>query len=330
MEPLPAEALALVEQAYGLGRITRHWSATHGIENRNFFLSSISEGLEREFVLTVMERPAASGGALVPLLDTCAAVGLPVPAPVRTRDGATELSVAGKPAMLCPRLPGRHVVNPTEQQVGSLGRFLARLHTCGSATATMLPSYPRTADWLREHAQSCQPSLPYFSQRMMQDAVSEMASVLRRQDVDRLPKGAIHGDVFRDNVLFNRWGLSGVLDFHHASRGFLTYDLAVAANDWCTDPTGAVDLARLLALLAGYHVIRPLEPAELSYLPAFMLYAGLAFWLSRLLVALEQRRGRADRANDPLVFERIVARRRSTPVYVDPWLLDQKVAARER
>jgi len=330
MEPLPAGVLALVADTYDLGSITGHWPATRGIENRNFFLSCNRDGLDREYVLTIMERPASSGSALGALLDTCAARGLPVPALVRARDGTAEVTIAGKPAILCPRLPGRHVVNPTIEQVGSLGRFLARLHVCTGATASALPPYPRTADWLRGQARSCLPSLPHFTQCMMQDAVSGAASLLRRQDVDRLPQGAIHGDLFRDNVLFNRWGLSGVLDFHHASRGFLVYDLAVAANDWCTDPTGALDPARLGALLQDYHALRALEPAELWHLPAFMLYAGVAFWLSRLRVALEQRSGRADRANDPLVFERIVARRRATMLYVDPWLLDQKVAARER
>ena len=133
----------------------------------------------------------------------------------------------------------------------------------------------------------------------------------------RLPQGPIHGDLFRDNVLFNEWGLSGVLDFHHASHGYLIYDLAVAANDWCTDATGALDEERTLALLRAYHRIRPLHPQELWHFPVFALYAGLAFWTSRLVVTLEQRRGRAVRANNPEELQRIVEHHAAHFFYLD-------------
>lgn len=334
MQPLDEATLDLVAGTFDLGVIRMHWPATRGIENRNFFLSTTRAGIESEYVLTIMESPASSGSAVVPLLDACVAAGLPVPAAVRTREGANGIILAGKPAMVCPRLPGRHVVNPTITQVAAVGRFLARLHTCTSRMAPTLAPYPRTVEWLRTTANGCRGHLPWLSQRLLQDALDDVESLLRRTDIAALPTGAIHGDLFRDNVLFDRWGLSGVLDFHHAARGLLIYDLAVAANDWCAEPNGAMDSGRLQALLAGYHGIRPLHPQELWQLPPVMLYAGLAFWVSRLAVAIEQRRGRADRANDPRAFERVVAERIGNPVRIDAWALagelDQKVAESER
>ena len=106
----------------------------------------------------------------------------------------------------------------------------------------------------------------------------------------------MHGDLFRDNVLFNEWGLTGVLDFHHAARGVLIYDLAVAANDWCTDSTGLMNPDRATTLLRAYHRIRPLSRSEIRLFPTFALYGALAFWLSRLAVSIERERG-AQRAH---------------------------------
>jgi homoserine kinase type II len=309
--------------------VIRHWPAAHGIENRNFFLAAVRGGTALEYVLTLMERPANAGEALVTLLDLCARRGLPVPTPLRTRNGSPILVVDGKHALLCPRLAGRHVLIPTTAQVASLGRFIARLHV-GTTNAVELPAYPRDGEWLEQQARTALPRLPYLQQRLLRDALTDAQALLTRTDVAQLPAGVIHGDLFRDNVLFNHLGLSGVLDFHHAAHGYWIYDLAVAANDWCVDAQGALDQERLLALLSAYGSIRPLESAELWHLPLFLLYAGLAFWLSRLAVALERQQGRTDRGNDPEVFARIVAARRDAPAYVDPWRIDQNVAASER
>jgi len=321
VDRLDLPSLKALVHGYGIGEPVRYWPATSGIENSNYFIvtaqGAAADGAERQYVLTLLERPANAGDALVVLLDTCEAAGLPVPAVLRDRDGRALTELAGKPAMLCSRLPGRHVYNPTERQVEALGRFIARLHVATLASELRLPAYPRDPEWLYEQAESCRGEVPYRVGVLMADTRRQVEAALSRQDVARLPQGPIHADLFRDNVLFNEWGLSGVLDFHHASHGYLIYDLAVAANDWCTDATGALDEERALALLRAYHRIRPLHREELWHFPVFALYAALAFWTSRLVVTLEQRRGRAVRTNNPEEFQRIVEHHAAHFFYLD-------------
>jgi len=328
MHALDDETLASVADAYGLGVVTACWPASRGVENRNYFLSCSAGGHAKEYVLTVMQQPAASGSGLIRLLEACKNAGLPVPAPLRSRSGEVETPIDGQPATVAPRLGGRHVVNPSAGEAEAVGRFLARMHTAADAIAPGLPDYPRTPEWLRSRADDCRPRLCWLRRELLDQALEAVEALLARDDVASLPTGAIHGDLFRDNVLFDRWGLSGVLDFHHASRGFLLYDLAVAANDWCTEPSGVLDAERLLALLRGYHHVRRLDAAEFWLLPAFLLYAALAFWLSRLVVWFAHQQGRASRANDPLPFERIVRSRLTTGMGLDLWLVErQNVAA---
>jgi homoserine kinase type II len=307
---------------YPIGELIRHWPATQGIENSNYFLRTALGGRECHFVLTVLEQPSNAGDAFVPLLDTCEAAGLPVPRIIRTRAGDAFAQLHGQPVIVCPRLSGSHVYNPTLRQVAAVGRFLARLHR---ATADLrLPDYPRDLDWLAQQADACRHAIGWRDAALLDDTRAALASALARHDVAALPRGVIHADLFRDNVLFNEWGLSGVLDFHHASRGLLIYDLAVAANDWCTTGDGALDPERMLALLRAYHRIRPIGRQELWYLPIFALYAALAFWTSRLVVALRKRRGQPVRANDPSEFQRIVQHHRAHCFYLDERLLDPR------
>ncbi len=132
---------------------------------------------------------------------------------------------------------------------------------------------------------------------------------LRQAEADRLPRGVVHGDLFRDNVLFAGDRLTGLLDFHHAAVGYLIYDLAVAANDWCSRPDGRLDPSQANALLAAYRRLRPLTDAELAAFPSFMAYAALAFWLSRLSAASKAQSGLPVRVRDPDEFRRIGADR---------------------
>ncbi len=145
--------------------------------------------------------------------------------------------------------------------------------------------------------------------------------MLRREDVRRLPRGVIHGDMFRDNVLFSERGLTGVVDFHHAATGYWIYDLAVVANDWCNDSSGVLDSDRTLALLRAYHAIRPLTLGEIWYFPMFALYSATAFWLSRLTVSMRRHIDAQVRVNNPEEFQRIVEQHFAHFYYLDARLL---------
>lgn len=307
--------------SYGVGELIRYWPAANGIENSNYFIRTLDQGREREFVLTIMEQPSNAGGAYVPLLDLCRSAGLPVAGIVRNLKGEAIGHYDGKLILLSQRLSGKHVYNPTLKQVAALGRFVARFHLATTGWAEPMPEYPRTAAWLAHQAALVKDHLPYITRSLLTDTTREISHLLARHDVADLPRGVIHGDLFRDNVLFNERGLTGVLDFHHASRGVLIYDLAVAANDWCTDSTGMMNPDRATELLRAYHRIRPLSGAEIRLFPAFALYAALAFWLSRLAVAIERDAGRNVRTNNPEEFERIVAAHHAHFFYLDERML---------
>jgi len=321
LTPLPEDALTDLLSRYDVGPLDAYWPAGGGVENSNYFVRSrgarSARGVSHDFVLTILEQPPAAGALLVPLLDACDLAGLPVAPVIRNRCGEAFDSILGKPALLAPRLLGRHVVNPTLRQCEIVGRFLARFHLATATFALHAPAHPRDREWLRSRFDAVRGRMAYADSSLLEDAIAAVSSGLARHDVADLPRGIIHGDLFRDNVLFTERGLTGVLDFHHASAGYLLYDLAVVANDWCSDSGGLIDKDKALALVRAYHRIRPLTTPEIWFLSFFALYSALAFWLSRLLVATNLHRPAGQVVKNPDEFRRIVRQHLAHFLYFD-------------
>ncbi len=117
------------------------------------------------------------------------------------------------------------------------------------------------------------------------DAVAVLGDELRWLDDQAAirsaaARGLIHGDLFRDNVLFDGARLVGVLDFEQASGGSFVYDLAVCINDWAWADGPRRQTAR--ALVAGYDGVRALPPADRAALPVEVRAAAARFTITRI------------------------------------------------
>lgn len=322
---IETDALHAFFEGYALGTVSDCQLAANGIENSNYFVTLSDHERTRHCVLTILEQPSNTAGrAYVDLLDTCVQAGLPVPAVLRNRDNEAFGSLDDKPALVSQRLPGHHVVNPTNAQTAAIGRFLARYHRSTGHQASYVPDYPRTGDWLQQRLADIDSNVAYADQQLVRHSCASVLKLLGRKDVQALPVSVIHGDLFRDNVLFSNTGLTGVLDFHHAATGYCLFDLAVAANDWCTDADGQLDPDRTLTLLRSYHRIRPLQTAEVWFFSQFALYAGLVFFLSRASARAAQARsgGVSMRLKNPEEFLQVVRQRLAHNFYLDPALLE--------
>ena len=99
---------------------------------------------------------------------------------------------------------------------------------------------------------------------------------------NNLPRGLIHGDIFFDNVLFDRGNLKAIIDFEEACNYYLIFDVGMGILGLCrTD--GKIDLTKARALIKGYEQIRSFEVLEKEYLQFFIEYAATAtswwrFW----------------------------------------------------
>ena len=309
--PVSQHDLAAWLRQYSVGAPEKLEPIKPGIENTNYFVTTT----QGRYVLTLFERlPAAELPFYLNLMAHLARHGIPCPAPIADLSDAFLGTLNGKPAALVTRLPGRSIEAPGEAECRELGLLLARLHLAARSYPAYLEN-PRGPRWWRMAARDVQPFLDAAHWRLL-EAELEFQAQHRFPD---LPRGPVHADLFRDNALFERGRLSGVIDFYFAGVDCLLYDVAVCANDWCLlDPAAdrGLDLARTRAFLSAYHALRPFAPAEREAWPVLLRAAALRFWLSRLHDLHLPRPGELVHAHDPEHFRKVLeVRVRAAP----PW-----------
>lgn len=274
-------------QGYALGRLVDLRGIPGGTENSNFFVST-----ERgEYVLTLIERgPATELAFVIKLLERLHQAGLPVPYALVDRQGQAWQQLNQRPALLQPRLPGRHIERPDASHCHALGQMLARLHGA-TAGAGLQRRSDRGLEWMAAQSRALLDRSPPAERLLL----SQMLPVIERLQQQRpaLPEAVLHGDLFRDNVLFEGHHLTGLIDFHNAFTGWALYDVAICVNDWCLADEAALDERRAEALLAGYASQRRFTALEADIWPDLLRLAALRFWLSRQLAA-EQHAEQAD------------------------------------
>jgi homoserine kinase type II len=218
-------------------------------------------------------------------------------------------SLNGKPATLVTCLPGAPVLAPQAQHCALVGATLAEMHLAGAGFPGSLAN-PRGPEWRREAAREV---MPFLDARRRELLGSEL-EYQRAGAFAELPRGPVHADLFRDNVLFHEEAIGGVIDFYFAGVDSLLFDVAVTVNDWCIDPAGELDPARSDALLASYSRVRRFAEAERRAWPAMLRAAALRFWLSRLYDFYLPRPGELTHAHDPEHFRRVLESRRERTI----------------
>ena len=264
---------------FGIGEL-KSWSAIKtGIENSNYFITTEKHGEDTEFVLTILEDLTFED---VPFFNTIlrhlSHFGLPVPAPYQTLDGMTSTIFCGKPTLVLPKLEGDHLIETSTLHCSAIGKALGEIHVT-LASKNMQRENPYNIDWMEKTIIDVQHLLEDSELRMVNRIASEYAEV---SDLP-LPRGIVHGDLFRDNALFKDDQLTGIIDFYHACTDFYIQDIAITINDWCRDIDGTMDPTRTASLIEGYESVRTLESEEREFLPFFQRAASARFALTRLL-----------------------------------------------
>lgn len=266
--------------AYDLGEKR---SAT-GIEAGTVNTSYALEMGKGRFFLRIYEEQLLPGAeAEARLLVHLAASGVPTPSPVQATDGTAVHVLAGKPAAIFPWVVGDMLCLKavTPAAAHDVGVALARMHLAGPAepVATSLGAGRFGADDLVARCDRVAKSTDVVARALSEPLRDAVIRLDRRRRAD-LPRGLVHGDLFRDNVLWHDGKIAALLDFESAHKGPFAYDLAVTILSWSFRDTFDFDVAR--AIVAGYREVREIEESEREALYVEAVFAALRFTITRI------------------------------------------------
>ena len=294
-----------------IGELVSLEGISSGIENTNYFLTT-NQG---EYVLTLFERLNREQLPFyLYLMKHLADQGIAVPAPQANAQGDILLSVAGKPAAVVNRLEGSSQLEPSPAHCHAMGTTLAHMHLTARSYENQQPNL-RGLSWWNQTVPDILPFLNKAQATILQHELAFQNHVQSSFAYTALPKGAVHADAFRNNVMFVDDQLSGVFDFYFAGVDSWLFDLGVCLNDWCIDlASGAFHPEHLTAMLQGYESVRPLSAAERALFNPMLRAAALRFWISRLWDFHLPREASLLQAHDPGHFERVLLARLHNPV----------------
>lgn len=286
---------------FDIGEVKELRGIAAGVTNTNYFVITQNS----RYVLTIFEHNKLEElPYYVDLMTHLAEHGVLCPTPIIDKNGLALHMLKGKPALVVSCLKGSDTAMPNISQCVEVAKTLAHMHIVGQNYVRKSHN-PLGEDWRNVTAQQVLQKLSTAEQVLLKTELEFQDKL----DLSKLPHGVVHGDLFRDNVLFDGDKLGGFIDFYYACDDSLAYDVAIAVNDWCVLADGSFDEGKLNAFLSAYQAVRPFTASENASWHALLRGAALRFWLSRLFDFHYPAEGELTHAKDPDHFKRILQHR---------------------
>lgn len=268
--PITAPEIAAFLSGFDLGDYVRHEGIMQGVENTNYHLFTSKD----RYILTIFEKriDPADLPFVFSFKKHLSEAGIPVP------DVLATGTLAEKPAAIIRYLGGGSIddADINAAHCAGVGTVLARMHKAAEtfeATRANPVGFPQWQCMYRAVRDRAELKLALQIETAL-DAYTPF---------DDLPRGAVHADLFPDNVFFEGDTLTGVIDFYFACTDTFVYDMAATMNAWCFDKNTGVALPeKITAFTNAYEAVRPLSAAEKAAFPALRRAAALRFLMTRL------------------------------------------------
>ncbi len=293
-------------EGFNLGNIISLESITEGIDNTNYKLTTSSG----DYILTIFEERINEEDLpfYMGLMQHFHDKGIPCPDVVRNKDGKMFSPIDDKLSAVVTFMAGEHAKNINNHHVKSIGKTLGKMHIAVDGfemqreSSVSLSACKKLID---DCARFLKQEDPEFLDLLNKELAYQETHY--NKYVADLPKGAIHGDLFPDNVFFNNLEeVSAVFDFYFACTDYFVYGLMLTINAWCFNKEGALDIEKQGILLDAYKKERELSDTEKETMQFFGRVAALRILSTRLYDWHHPREDAIVKPHDPMDYLNIL------------------------
>jgi len=286
---------------YLIGDFVNLSGIADGIENTNYALITTRDN----YIFTIFENiDKNSIEQYLLFMNHLHNQGLMCPKVEKTNNGKLFEIIHDKPSAIIQKLKGKSLQQTSNHNCELVGNLLGEFHNYSNKFKTKINN-TRNFEWRKKSSIKLSNYISQHESNLITNALSIQAEF----EGQNLPKGIIHADLFRDNVLFDKKEISGMIDFYYSCYDFLLYDLAVTINDWCCDVNGEIIQKKANVCIKSYNLKRKITEDEKLFWGHALVSAALRFYLSRLLDLHFPKIGEMTHIKDPKVFENILKNR---------------------
>ena len=283
---------------YNLGELKKIQGIKKGIENTNYLLITTTG----KFILTLFEKRVQTKELpfFMNLMLSLNDRKILCPKPIKNKNKKTLFQIKNRQAAICSFVYGKEKTNHTLSECRSIGKNIAKLHMVGRkiklhrANNLSIKSWIALNQSIKTKANKKIPNIYSFINTLLLD--------LKKKWPSQLPTGIIHGDLFPDNIFFNKKKFAGFIDFYFSCSDFLIYDIAICINAMCFDKKIKFNKLKANALLKGYSSQRKISKKEFTALPQLLLGASIRFFLTRLHDSINRQKGAVVKVKNPNEF----------------------------
>ena len=272
--------ISFINKQFGIEEIISFQGIKKGIENTNYLLKSKN----KKFILTIFEKRVSNKEIpfFMKLMDKLNNSKINCPKPLKNNNGEYLIKLKNKTACIVSFLKGKDKNKLNLKNCFEVGKIIAQMHL-----VTKNINLSRKNSMGIINLDPLLKSIKFRSNKFsnLEKFLVNNLKEIKKNWPKKLPKGIIHGDLFIDNIFFNKNKLSGIIDFYFAANDYFMYEIAICINALCFDNKKSIfkiNKQKIKSLIKGYESIKKISLKEKKSLNILCRGAAMRYFLTRL------------------------------------------------
>jgi homoserine kinase type II len=272
--------VASINDQFQIEKITHFKGIKKGIENTNYLLKT----KKNKFILTIFEKRVSNKEIpfFMKLMEILNNSNISCPKPLKSKNGSHLIKLKNKKACIVSFIDGKDKIKLNLKNCFEVGKVIANIHEI-----TKNIKISRKNSMGIKELDPLLKSIKFKSKKFsnLQKFLTNNLKVIKKNWPSKLPQGIIHGDLFIDNIFFNKDKLSGVIDFYFAANDIFMYEIAICINALCFDYKNSkfkMNKKKIKKLIKGYESVKKISLKEKKSLNILCRGAAMRYLLTRL------------------------------------------------